>query len=335
MIAVRRKRTSIGVGHDAFLDIVANLVGVLIILIAVFSGTSSALVEEVQRKVRAEMSDTTSTRASESQLSQLAQLAARAATAHVDSDRLEQQVHRYDAEIAQRQRERAILLDLSAQAQAAWEQKRQDLDQTKIAAARRHSELAIAEEKLTELRGEKERLTNLPENVVAIQHLPTPMAKKVYEDRIILRLRGDRVSVVPVEALLNEVKRTVQRSMGGTRRPAEADVVGPLRGYTARYLLIVNNTSVGLHSAIFQPIAEPIGQPIEQVIAGQSEIEAELAGRSPDSTSILVWVYPDSYRSLRTLKEYLYEKGYPTAVRPREMHEPMGISIFGSEANPQ
>ena len=103
----------------------------------------------------------------------------------------------------------------------------------------------------------------------------------------------------------------------------------------ARYSLVVGATSAQFHGAIFQPMQEPIGQPVEQVIAGESDIESELAGRDPNSTSILVWVYPDSYRSLRKLKEYLYSKGYATAVRPRETHEPIGISVLGTDSNAQ
>lgn len=336
MIPVRRKRTTIGVGQDSFLDIVANLVGVLIILIAVFSGTSSAMVQEAQRKVQQELLQNPETvRASDSHLSQLAQLASRASTAHQDSDRLEQKVNQFDAEIRVRKQERALLLDLQAAASEGWEEKRSELDQAKTEAARRQVELTKSQEDLEELRGEKARLNSLPDSVVALQHLPTPMAKKVYEDRISLRLRGDHVSVVPNDALMKEISRHVQRSMGGSRKPKATDVVGPIRGYTARYSLVIGPTSALFHGAIFQPIREPMGQPIEQVVTGNSDIETELAGRDPNSTSILVWVYPDSYRSLRALKEYLYEKGFPTAVRPREAHEPIGISVTGTDSNPQ
>ncbi len=332
----QRKRTSLGVGHDAFLDIVANLVGVLIILIAVFSGTSSAMVQEAQKKVREELLEQPELApASDRHLAKLSELTSRAVRAHRDSDYLERQVDQFDMEIELRNRERAALLDLQAMATAAWEKKKAALNQTKVEAAKRQSELEVAQERLTELQSEKERLKNLPDAVVALQHLPTPMAKKVYEDRIVLRLRNDYVSVVPSDALMKMISNHVRRSINGSGKPKQTDVVGPIRGYTARYSLVVGRTSAQFHGAIFQPMQEPIGQHIEQVIAGNSDIDSELAGRDPHSTSILVWVYPDSYRSLRTLKEYLYAKGYATAVRPRETHEPIGISVLGTDSNPQ
>ncbi len=336
MIPVRRKRTTLGVGHDAFLDIVANLVGVLIILIAVFSGTSAVAVQEAQRKVQQELLQNPElVSASDAQVLELSELASRATAAHRDSDHLENQVAQFDAEIERRKRDRALLLDLRAAASEAWSEKRMQLDRAQTEAARRQIELTTMTEKLAELEGEKARLQNLPDSVIALQHLPTPMAKKVYEDRIVLRLRNDHVSVVPSDALISAISKHVRRSISGSRKPKATDVVGPIRGYTARYSLVLGQTSALFHGAIFQPVQEPMGQSIDQVISGQSEIESELAGRDPNSTSILVWVYPDSYRSLRTLKEYLYQKGYATAVRPRETHEPIGISVLGTGSNVQ
>jgi len=335
MIGFRRRQTSLGVGHDAFLDIVANLVGVIIILIAVFSGTSSAMIQQAEQRVQAEANAVrTANIASEVQLAKLNKLAARAASAHADSNRLEHQIAHFDAEIAVHRRQRNLLLDLQAEATAAWQQKQSELDSARLAAAKQQTELARAEQQLTELMGEKERLENLPDEVVELQHLPTPMAKKVYEDRVMLRLRANHVSVVPADALIKTISEHVGNS-ARRGRPSPTDVIGPIRGYTARYSLVIGSRSAHFHGAIFQPVREPIGETIEQVISGTSQIDAELAGRDPIRTSVLVWVYPDSYRALRTLKEYLYNKGYATAVRPRETHEPIGISALGTESHAQ
>ena len=41
-----RRRTTLEMGHDAFLDIVANLVGILIILVVVLGSQSHSTMEE-------------------------------------------------------------------------------------------------------------------------------------------------------------------------------------------------------------------------------------------------------------------------------------------------
>ena len=100
MISTKKKRTTLGMGHDAFLDIVANLVGVLIILIAVFSGTSTALVQEAERRVQEEVLENPDLiPATDKQVSELNRLASRAVGAHADSDHFEQRVARFDEEI--------------------------------------------------------------------------------------------------------------------------------------------------------------------------------------------------------------------------------------------
>ena len=63
----RKKRTMLEMGHDAFLDIVANLVGILIILVVILGAQSTAVIEEMQDHVEQDYEDD-SDRASEEQI---------------------------------------------------------------------------------------------------------------------------------------------------------------------------------------------------------------------------------------------------------------------------
>ena len=51
MMRTRKKRTALALGHDAFLDIVANLVGILIILVVVLGAQSTAAIEEIKEQI--------------------------------------------------------------------------------------------------------------------------------------------------------------------------------------------------------------------------------------------------------------------------------------------
>ena len=75
-------------------------------------------------------------------------------------------------------------------------------------------------------------------------------------------------------------------------------------------------TRIQLVGMSVEPLNEPHGQPIQQVLANRSELDIELAGRNPGTTSITVWVYPDSFAAFRQLKEHLYARGFATAARP-------------------
>ena len=94
-------------------------------------------------------------------------------------------------------------------------------------------------------------------------------------------------------------------------------------------------TRIELVGMTVEPLDEPHGQPIEKVLAGSSSLDVELAGRKPDSTSITVWVYPDSFAAFRHLKEHLYARGFATAARPLPMDRSISGGPQGTRSNAQ
>ncbi len=343
-----KKRSALELGHDSFLDIVANLVGILIILVVVLGMQSTAAIEEIKETVVQESETIPEVdRASDKQLAELAQHSMRAAAAQADSNRLEKTVKRYDAMIQRRDRERAGLLDLLATAQEAWETKKKELDQQTTQQAALQSHLQQAGEKLASLKGERHRLENQPDEIVAVAHLPTPMAKTVFGDELHFRLKENRLSVVPIDKLLDEIRREFARVISGSGQGRMQGAAGPIRGYVARYEmakgrdLISQNGQISMETHVqltgmeVEPLREPHGQPIDQMLQERSGLDIELAGRDPGSTTITVWVYPDSFASFRRLKEHLYKKGFATAARPLPDDRIISASPQGSRSRSQ
>ena len=332
----RRKRTALELGHDAFLDIVANLVGILIILVVILGAQSTAVIEEMQDQVEQEQ-NRESKIASEAQLSELATYSMRAASAKADSQRIENKIREYDAKIKRRQQERAMLMDLLAQAENAWSKKKQEFDKQLIADTQRVNRFKSAQKELVKLAGTKKYLENQPAPVVAIDHLPTPMAKTVFGDEVHFRLKGNRLSIVPIDQLIDEIKRDFERMAAGARNGRTEAAVGPVRGFVARYQMekaremisrggqLQMATRIQLTGMTVEPLRSPHGQTVDQILNSSSDLDIELAGRNPNTTTITVWVYPDSFAGFRKLKEHLYARGFATAARPL----PMGQEITG------
>jgi hypothetical protein len=332
----RKKRSMLEMGHDAFLDIVANLVGILIILVVILGAQSTAVIEEMQDQVEQEYEDD-SRLASEEQITELATHSMRAASAQADSTRLENTIREYDAKIQRREQQRALMLDLLAQVETAWEDKKKEFDEQAVQNAHRVTELKSAQKQLEQLVGARQHLENQPAPVVAIDHLPTPMAKTVFGDEIHFRLKGNRLSIVPIKQLLDEIKRDFERMAAGARNGQTEAAVGPIRGFVARYHMdkgremisrggqLQMATRIQLTSMIVEPLQTPHGQTLNQILANSSELDVELAGRDPNATTITVWVYPNSFAAFRKLKEHLYARGFATAARPL----PLGQEITG------
>lgn len=335
----QRRRSGVSVGHDAFLDIVANLVGILIILVVVLGAQSHSILSEV-RQQQDDPVDPGMVDASDSDMEQLAEMATRAAAAQVDSIRLEKTIKHLDAKIARQSERRTVMLTLLREAEAAWEQEQLKLDQTQQEAAARQSEAARLKAELTQLAGERSRLEDAQEPVVAIDHLPTPMAKTVFGKELYLRLKHNRLSVIPFEALAEEIGRDFRRASGGREGVSDA-AVGPIRGYIARYVMDRSNQLVSNGSQIarmtrarvlvaaFEPLEEPHGTPIETVLADENWLDVELAGYPAETTTVTVAVYPDSFAAFRKLKETIYAKGYATAARPITADRPIYVNFSG------
>ncbi|MFG0289187.1 MAG: hypothetical protein ACF8CQ_13500 [Rhodopirellula sp. JB044] len=338
-----RRRTTVELGHDAFLDIVANLVGILIILVVVLGTQTQRITEMLRDSVESELqiveNDGSAEKlaepapespaeavASRAQLDKLGEMAMRAASAQRDSMRIEANLRRYNDQISQLSEARGRLLDLLSIAEAAWEDKKSELDQTKVLAAKNQREIREIESEIAELAGTKERLENEEAPLVAVEHLPTPMAKTVFGDEIDFRLKAGKLSLVPVEPLMKQIKEDARRMT--QRLGKDASTVGPIRDYIANYVVerevgrVTQNgrtamaMATRLGAVAFEPLNESVGQPVAQVLRDRSFLDIELAGRDPHSTTITVWVYPDSFGELRQLKEHLYQRGFATAARP-------------------
>ncbi len=338
----RKRASDVQLGHDAFLDIVANLVGILIILVVILGAQSQTAIREIQQEQSQSI-----TPPSESQMETLAEHSMRAAAAQADSDRFEIKVKQLDSQIERRKQQRAILMDLLAQAQSLWDQRKKDYDQAATKLAAQHAELKRTEDELARLRGERQRLEGQPDPVIAIAHLPTPMAKTVFGEEIHFRLKGNRLSLVPIEQLVSEIRRDFARVASGSRVGQLDAAVGPVRGYVARYVMEKSRermmrggsmnvgTRIELVGMMVEPLNEPHGRPIEEVLIDGKELDIELAGRLPGATTITVWVYPDSFAAFRRLKEHLYEKGYATAARPLPMDRPITGGPGGTRSDAQ
>ncbi|QDT08944.1 hypothetical protein [Planctomycetes bacterium K23_9] len=334
----RRRRSTLEMGHDSFLDIVANLVGILIILVVILGTQSQAVLQSVQDTQEEEQADAPeATFATEQQLTALASHTMRAQAAQADSNRFEKKILLMDDELEARKRQRGMLLDLLAQAKLAYEdiKKKSDADKTRIAA--QQAEVQSLMSRISDISAKRNRLESEKQPVVAVEHLPTPMAKTVFGEELHFRLKGNRLSLVPVEKLLVEIRRDFARAAAGPRDGRIDAAVGPVRGYVARYIMdkqrkMVSNgrgvspgTQIQLVRMKVEPLSEPYGEPIESVLSGGQMLDVELAGRKPNATTITVWVYPDSFAAFRRLKEHLYAKGFATAARPL----PMDRSITG------
>jgi hypothetical protein len=319
------------VGHDSFLDVVTNMVGILIVLVMVvgmrIKNAPVALTPDkqtldghaalekdqaVERSLRQEVMDTTR---------QIQTVAEQAMRRGAERDLLATTVAAAEYEIrAQRDR-----LDAGA---------KEEFD-----AAR---ELADARRKLQRIEQAQEAARQRPAEPEIVRSYPTPLAKTVVGDEAHFQLHGGIVAHVPVEKLIlaarSDAQAKADKLFGQQRLPEFTATVGPDNGFRLKYTAVredkTERTPGGLARVAYLrivqwtviPVSGELGEPVEAALSSGSQFRQVLSGLRPGETTITVWAYEDSFDALRRLRAELYRLGFPIATRPL----PEGLTIGGS-----
>jgi hypothetical protein len=210
-------------------------------------------------------------------------------------------------------------------------------------------DLAEVRRQLDEIRQRRASLETAAAEPIVVQSFPTPISRTVDNDEIHFHLRLGRVACVPLEKLAllarDDAKRKADKVidrhdfMSKSRElPEFTEIVGPEGGfrlrYTAQRVESVEKSPqgpvrfVGLRISQWTaiPLAGQLGETADEALAQGSELRRALATMKPEKTTITIWVYPDSFDTFRRLRKELHDMGYAVAARPL----PEGLMISGS-----
>lgn len=323
-------------GQESFLDVVANLVGIMIILVMVVGTRAQSAMRSVpvESEVLARLDDAAHS----------AEISA-TSTAEVVS-RLVRQIAEGDQELEYRRKERELALTAVMLQDDELAQRRSALstDQSRTVALSR--DLSLANDELQGLKRSKAAIDNdqAPPNV--IEHLPTPMAKTVLGKELHFRLAQGRLSYVPWDELVERLKAEASQKLWKMK---DSDVltesIGPVDGYRMEYVLrrvgyalttragSTMQQRVELDHFTLEPLGEEAqGEPLAQALQSGSRFLHLLSGHRPNATTVTIWVYPECYGSFRQLKQFLFQRGFLTAGRPMPAGELIGGSPRGSRS---
>lgn len=334
--------------QDSFLDVVANLVGVIIILVML---VGSKVTNEVLREIAPERLVSRVEPAKEQELAEQVQQARRKAQADQTAIQetatkilqLDQETEDFDAQRVELAMHRQIVEEDMARRRdkLSAEQQREFDVQRKI---------AECQLKLDELTKEQLALFSGPETVEEIESVPTPLAREVDGDAIHLRLKNGLVSVVPFKELIEEVQYHVDDIRRRLVQQGQVvDTFGPIEGYRIRMTVIqqVDADSVGGpragqvqrinydQFAEVLPTSESIGQDVELALAPGGSLYTHLQAQRGKVPTVVVWLYSDSFDQFRLLKRTLWEMGYSLATRPLEPGTNIGASPHGTKSAAQ
>jgi hypothetical protein len=344
MIRHRRPQREIAFSFDSFLDLVANVVGIIIrLILIVWVGARS-------------YTATLNTVESDSGIPSTAKSA--------PEDPLESELARSRRELEEAQAQLTAQLRQLRQSQeetALFAGELQQVAQGEDSLSSQMAELErkagdhrdaprIAALSLEELR---ERSAKVLQALHELQAQPsakkalrfrTPVSQPVHSDEIMFECGNGRVTFIDLSAMLDEMKNGLDGKTQTLRRQWQVRAIaGPVGPFQMTYLLerergpfegMLAGTGpdpnasfrYGLSSWQVEPIALTRGESLDQAMKPGSEFRQVVDHLDARETTVTFWVYPDSFEVFRQLRDYLYRRDMIVAGRPL----PQGIPISSS-----
>ncbi|MFP6659051.1 MAG: hypothetical protein VB853_12795 [Pirellulales bacterium] len=317
---------SAGQDHDSFLDIVANIVGILIILVMVVTvrAKDAPLPIVENESVQTTQVDLA---APSSKLKMLGAVVEDSAA----------EIRNLDRVLVTRAAERDAMSTVVVAEENKIAQRREELDSERRAVFDIQRRMNDAQIRLAKLELQRIHLAGTETSTVQIESLPTPLSRTVLGDEVHFQLRGKRLAHIPLKQLVDEARSQLRHKLWKLDGlPEVTEIVGPREGFRIRYTLekrsiydaVNDRGGYEIRAKYWEaiPVTGQLGEPVEAAFAPHSKFRRILSGINVRDDTITVWTYPDSFDEFRRLKKELYSLGFSVAGRPL----PEGVPIAGS-----
>jgi hypothetical protein len=331
-------------GQDSFLDVVANLVGIFLILIIIVGSQAKTAVDAAREAQAAPGSaNAISANAHDAELREkLKQAESDARTTVRDLESLQEKLTANQFELAYRRKEleQSTLQIELAKKQLEAEQSR--LSQTERDSVSAQVELKTLQDKQKDLESEIARLLNAPTNVEVVENLPSPKVQKASVDEVHFQLKNGRLLYIPMMEIQKDAVKDIERAAHSYEETTRS--MGPLHGFRIHYRIYTDGKEVvdsnGARGVMtrreldmqLEPVDELMGEPVAEALQANSDLFRRLRDHPSTTATVTLWVYPDSFGHFRKLRDALYKQGYLVAARPMPEGEPIGCSTKGNRS---
>ncbi len=356
MFRRRRPVREIAFSFDSFLDVVANVVGIvlrLILVAAVETRSYKAIIPDLPLAPSEVLTEPSALPdPSDPRLAQIEQQRRAIARQAEETEREKEEQRRQTIE-----REKAIekqLVELeSKEKELQFEQ-----EQTMTMAERGGSvvqdvqtSLADLENRSKALLEELDRLHKLPPASKKLRYR-TPVSSELQTDELMFECNHGRVTQLDHGALIDAIKREMRIKSEQLRQQWEVrDVTVPVGAFRLRYVLERERGpmdtplgGIGTVNGAYrysmsgweaEPVTEQRGESPEDAMKPGSAFRRVIDASDPQQTAVTFWVYPDSFAVYRTLRDYLHNQDRVVAGRPLPEGVPIASSRKGSVSRGQ
>ncbi|HUE17368.1 MAG TPA: hypothetical protein VMR25_24665 [Planctomycetaceae bacterium] len=357
----RERDDDIEFGSDSFLDVVANIVGILIILIVVAgikagaAPVAAARVVDYLRKHPATASVAAAVKAAAPApakppspaapvsrppliIPQSPDLVRKAQVLKAEFAALESDCQTSAAQIGttaseEKETARRITKLKRAIQEESGELKQEHQQLTEAASRLEHEKTGLLQ---LEVDVQKAEAKKPP--VQTLEHKLTPLSRMIQGKELHYQLLNNRVAYLPIQELMERMRPEIAEQRSRLyREGVQQGQVGPVAGFRMDYIVrsrrlsTIDELRQGSSSTIalsqWRLVPEPDldTEGVDEALKAGSDFLRFLRGADADTT-ITFWVYPDSFKIYRRLQEFAHHENFTVAARPL----PMGVPIAGS-----
>jgi hypothetical protein len=321
-------------GHDSFLDIVANMVGILIILVMVVGvRVKNAPLATIPNETTQADRELEEIRASEASLRR-------------DVLKVADQIRVVEEETLAQDWRRSALSTAVVTSQRKIQSLRDQLDAEERKDFDLRRSLAESRFRLEELERQRVQAETSRAEPILIESYPTPLSRTVDDQEAHFQLRGGQIAQIPLEKLIARLKEDARRQKYKLLDlPELTDTIGPIGGFRLRYTFVRYDIPPEVametgHSGSFArlkrwtliPVSARLGEPVGMALAAGSEFRRTLAKLRPGRTTITIWTYPDGFAAFHRLQKELHHLGFAVAARPLPDDTPISGSPQGTNS---
>jgi hypothetical protein len=330
------KENTEAVNPDSFLDIVASVVSIMIIMV-VMEGSriknapveaaiqNDPLTAELEKDVDEEKSLKGDILKSVNEIEHLQQEAAA----------------------------RSMQRDMLATAVSALEQKieshRRQLDGQKRLQFDLARSLSEAQFELEQLDKARQQVETTDSGPIVVESYPTPISRAVDSNEAHFQISGGSIIHIPLQELLDQFLGDAKRKTYKlAESPEITETIGPVDGFRLKYTLERHDLTpeeakshgrmgayVQLKKWTLVPVVDALGEPPDVALNEGSAFRKALSKLRPGYHTITIWTYDDSFAAFRQIRKELYHMGFATAARPLPLGQPITGSPEGSKSAAQ
>jgi multidrug efflux pump subunit AcrA (membrane-fusion protein) len=350
MIRRRRAPREIAFSFDSFLDVVANVVGIILRLILVawvgaraYHGPPIQLPTPPGEEAVVESSTPAPTPLPPPQDPLTAQLEAQRRALAEAQAALVAQLREWELSRDQAARTAGDLTNLTSR-RSELEARRAETERKVADQGRGNPTIALSLDEVRErsrkLLAQLDELKRAPSLKQTVRYR-TPVSHPLQTEELIFECRGDKVSVIDVGSLVDAARREAQSRIEELRNSWEVRGTTPTIGaFRMRYVVerergpldsgVVPIEKGGYRAQMtyweIEPIVAERGERADRALADSSDFRRVVDAIDPEQTAATFWVYPDSFTLYRRLRDFLHDRDVTVAGRPLPEGHPIAFS---------